>query len=526
MLTASGVDTTFNPPGSGTFTVGLRVTDVDGASDTDTASVVVANIAPFADAGGPYSGDQGAAITVSGSASSDPGNDIVGYAWDLDNDGFYDDATGVSAAFSSALPGTFTVGLRVTDADGDSGTAMAGVTVNDTAPAQPVGLSAVAGNGQVVLDWTDNGEADLAGYRVQRSQGEADLAGYRVQRSQVPGGPYSEIAGLLAASGYIDTAALNGTTYYYVVSAEDTAGNGSVPSAEASATPLAGPLQVSYWRLDEGGGPTTADAVGGNDGTLVGASWAEGVSGTALAFDGSNDYVSIADSASLDFSGFTGATVALWVKPGRLNAADEQTLYGHWNGSSAARPFQILLGTDNRWQCRSNHSDGSVNSVSVATLDTWTHVACAWSPQGLTVYVDGVAEVSDTTVESSLDANNGLHTLGAREKSGALSQFFLGELDEVQLYDVTLSASEVFAVYSTTAPGSNSAPLVNAGGDVTIRLPLNTVTLTGSASDDGEPGGTLSTLWSGPAGASFTAAGSLTTDVSFTSAGTYTLQLR
>jgi PKD repeat protein len=157
--------------------VGLRVTDVDGASDTDTASVVVANIAPFADAGGPYSGDQGAAITVSGSASSDPGNDIVGYAWDLDNDGFYDDATGVSAAFSSALPGTFTVGLRVTDADGDSGTAMAGVTVNDTAPAQPVGLSAVAGNGQVVLDWTDNGEADLAGYRVQRSQG----AGWSVQ---------------------------------------------------------------------------------------------------------------------------------------------------------------------------------------------------------------------------------------------------------------------------------------------------------------------------------------------------------
>ena len=59
---------------------------------------------------------------------------------------------------------------------------------------------------------------------------------------------------MLSSSGYTDTAAINGTTYYYVVSAEDSGGNGSALSSEVSATPLGGPLQVAYWRLDEGSG--------------------------------------------------------------------------------------------------------------------------------------------------------------------------------------------------------------------------------------------------------------------------------
>ena len=37
-----------------------------------------------------------------------------------------------------------------------------------TPPAAPTGLVATAGSGQVALDWADNGEPDLAGYRVER----------------------------------------------------------------------------------------------------------------------------------------------------------------------------------------------------------------------------------------------------------------------------------------------------------------------------------------------------------------------
>ena len=93
-------------------------------------------------------------------------------------------------------------------------------------PAAPTGLSAAAGDLSVTLDWNDNGEGDLAGYRVFRSEG-----------SPVP--TDTAIAQIGATSAYTDTGLTAGTTYYYVVTAEDTSGNLSVASNEASGVPTA-----------------------------------------------------------------------------------------------------------------------------------------------------------------------------------------------------------------------------------------------------------------------------------------------
>lgn len=84
-----------------------------------------ANQTPLADAGGPYEGVVGDRLTVDGSASTDVDGTIVLYEWDLDNDGHYDDAIGVTTEIDAAAVGIFTVGLRVTDDDGaqDSDTA-------------------------------------------------------------------------------------------------------------------------------------------------------------------------------------------------------------------------------------------------------------------------------------------------------------------------------------------------------------------------------------------------------------------
>ena len=164
---ATGVTATFNSTDDGTFTVGLRVTDDDGASSTDTATVTISNAAPTAEAGGPYSGTEGSSVTLDGSGSTDPGNDIALYEWDLDNDGQYDDATGVAATFNSTDDGTFTVGLRVTDDDGASSTDTATVTISNAAPTAEAGgpYSGTEGSG-VTLDGsgsTDPGN-DIALY--------------------------------------------------------------------------------------------------------------------------------------------------------------------------------------------------------------------------------------------------------------------------------------------------------------------------------------------------------------------------
>lgn len=89
-----------------------------------------------------------------------------------------------------------------------------------TAPAAPTGLHATGGNAQVSLSWSASTSA----------------ASYNVKRSTTNGGPYNTAVASPTVTNYTDTTVTNGTTYYYVVSAVNTAGQ-SANSAQASATP-------------------------------------------------------------------------------------------------------------------------------------------------------------------------------------------------------------------------------------------------------------------------------------------------
>ena len=74
----------------------------------------------------------------------------------------------------------------------------------------------------------------------------------------------------------------------------------------------------------------------------------------------------------------------------------------------------------------------------------------------------------------------------------------------------------------------NLAPVVNAGPDQSITAPANTVTLNGSATDDGQVNGSLTYTWtkvSGPGNVTFANASQAVTNAQFSKAGTYTLQL-
>ncbi|MBO9599303.1 MAG: fibronectin type III domain-containing protein, partial [Cohnella sp.] len=106
-------------------------------------------------------------------------------------------------------------------------------TATTQVPAAPTGLTATAGNAQAALSWTASTGA----------------TSYTVKRATTTGGPYTNVATGVTTTSYTDTGLTNGTTYYYVVSATNSAGSSS-NSAQVSATPTdntgTGSLVVQY----------------------------------------------------------------------------------------------------------------------------------------------------------------------------------------------------------------------------------------------------------------------------------------
>jgi fibronectin type 3 domain-containing protein len=97
-------------------------------------------------------------------------------------------------------------------------------------PATPINLTATAGNAQVSLTWTAS----------------AGATSYNLKRATVSGGPFTQLA-VVTSTAYIDSSVTNGTTYYYVVSAVDPAGE-SANSAQVSALPLSSyPVTGGTW---------------------------------------------------------------------------------------------------------------------------------------------------------------------------------------------------------------------------------------------------------------------------------------
>jgi fibronectin type 3 domain-containing protein len=115
--------------------------------------------------------------------------------------------------------------VRAYNTSGNSGYSMVGraTTVANTTPAvpaAPTGLTASASSGRVTLAWTASSGA----------------TSYYVKRAMSATGPFSIIAAGVTATGYSDNAVVNGTTYYYVLSAVNTSGESS-NSSIVSATP-------------------------------------------------------------------------------------------------------------------------------------------------------------------------------------------------------------------------------------------------------------------------------------------------
>jgi len=232
--------------------------------------------------------------------------------------------------------------------------------------------------------------------------------------------------------------------------------------SRASSTPSAGNRLVGWWTMDSNdiNGTTIYDRSGlNNTATSTGTTSANGKIKQAKNFNGSSDYISIADSPSLSFgNGSTDSAFSLsaWVKP---NIAGLAYLFGK-------EPQTI--DNDNREWLFLSHSDGKIyfalysltgaKRISVTgpnsslTVGAWHHMVATYdgtkSTNGMKIYVDKIQVNNGTdnlgTYTGMSDTNSHV-VIGAGDRQ---TLFNNGPIDDVRIYNYTLSVQEVANLYS------------------------------------------------------------------------------
>ena len=121
----------------GTYTIVIEVCDDDGGCGTAEQSVTISgtgNAAPVAHITGADQAPEGDTVSLSATTSSDTDGTIVGYAWDLDGDGVYDDDLDSTATISRDDDGPVLVRLRVVDNGSAVGTTQFTITFANVDP--------------------------------------------------------------------------------------------------------------------------------------------------------------------------------------------------------------------------------------------------------------------------------------------------------------------------------------------------------------------------------------------------------
>ncbi len=224
--------------------------------------------------------------------------------------------------------------------------------------------------------------------------------------------------------------------------AVDDSGNLGTPGAGVNVTVGGGGggsgQLVAAYAFAEGSGTSASDATGnGHTGTISGATWStSGRFNNALSFDGTNDWVTVADGATLDFT--TTMTLEAWVNPSALSGWQTvimkerpgglaYTLYAHDN---APRPSAYI-----------NTGSGDAQAIGATglPLNTWTHLAVTYDGTTLRLFVNGAQAGSQAAGGSIISSTSPLRVGG----NSIWGEYFAGLIDEVRIYSRVLTAAEI-----------------------------------------------------------------------------------
>ena len=161
-------------------------------------------------------------------------------------------------------------------------------------------------------------------------------------------------------------------------------------------------------------------------------------------FDGDGDYVEIPANSNLEPT--EKLTISAWIKKSVASTTGLQNIFtnGGW--------FRSLRLSDNNvlFQLRIDGTDQYLYSSTQITDTNWHHIVGVYSGNEMRLYIDGNLDAT-LSVSGTLDTGNASHIIGG-EYGG---YYFNGQIDEVMVFETSLSSSKVSELYNNQLSGLN-----------------------------------------------------------------------
>ena len=227
---------------------------------------------------------------------------------------------------------------------------------------------------------------------------------------------------------------------------------------------------VAYYKLDEGGGCTIADAVNsaesrtgrlqpectatGSDGPTWAA--ADSESGNTLHFDGKGDYVDLGNiEIGHPLQMASGGTLAAWFKQRRGNRW--QRIVDKSSAGAGLNGYALFADPADRSIWLSVDGVNYKSSSRVYTFNEWAHVAAVISPGQFKIYVNGVITSGAFRNGRAKLPPDMASNMRIGSWNHAEGREFTGYLDDLRFYNRTLEAAEIGKIVDESNP---SSPLI------------------------------------------------------------------
>lgn len=225
---------------------------------------------------------------------------------------------------------------------------------------------------------------------------------------------------------------INGAIAYFVT-------QGGAPTAGDCGNQVAASNLVGWWKLN---GNASDSSGNGNTGTVYGAVPAVGANGVvngAYRFNGTSDYI---QAAPVSLSRFT---ISAWAKPNGIQTDSAAIVADEYPGNVN---YAMFFSSGSLVMQGGIFMGGWTYTPTNTLIDnTWSNVVLTYDGSTMALYINGALAGSTPYVATPASSGKSLH-IGKRWD---LNNFFKGSIDDVRIYNKSLSISEVQSIYNAGA---------------------------------------------------------------------------